>query len=504
MRVLFAVIFTGLILALGICANIARKSHKPIGRPVMYMLLALIPPIIGNLILLSSTNRTLSTVGCYIYFLGMDLSMLALMNFTGAYCYLTWSKFVRRLTSVILLLDALQLLANVYFGHAFSVEEITAYGAPYFRLVPYWGQTIHRVVDYGILFVVLVIFTVKMIRSPRINSERYSVILATIVFTSLWETIYIFSRTPVDRSMIGFGVFGLLIFYFSLYYRPLRLLDNMLATVASEIPDAIFFFDVNNHCIWANKHGMELAQIDGNDYDSASQKLNSLIGSISKRSGNWSDQRVIGSGDAVKSYVLEHRMVSDARGRCIGSFLTVRDNTNEQKTLQREIYNATHDALTQVYNRAGYDLLMSHLDMSSVTMLLLDVDEFKLVNDRYGHEVGDRVLQKLARTMTRYFRSDDYICRIGGDEFVILMLHTDPSQAKQINDRLSRLNQALLDTSDGLPAVTVSVGVTHGDKAVDRAELFNHADQALYNTKRCGRCGITFFGQQREAFTQPA
>lgn len=502
MRILFAVIFSGLILALGICAGIARRAHKQIGRPVMYMLLALIPPIIGNLILLVSTSRALSTVGCYIYFLGMDLAMLALLHFTGAYCFLKWSKRVRGLVLAVLLIDALQLLANPFFGHAFAMEEITAYGAPYFRVVPYWGQTFHRIVDYGILAAVLIVFTVKMIRSPRINSERYSVILATIVFTSLWESVYIFSRTPVDRSMIGFGVFGLLVFFFSLYYRPLRLLDRMLATVASEIPDAIFFFDVNGHCIWANRHGMELTGVKNDDFEAASEKLTAMLGNIDSAAGNWSDQRVTGSGDATKSYVLEHRPISDDRGRCIGSFLSIRDNTSERKTLQREIYNATHDALTQVYNRAGYDLLMSRLDLKTTTMLLLDVDEFKLVNDRNGHEVGDRVLQKLAHAMTCLFRTEDYICRVGGDEFVILMLHTDSSQTEQLSERVRRLNQALRDTADGLPAVTVSVGAAHGDKSTDGAELFNRADHALYDTKHNGRCGITFFEQAPLSFAK--
>lgn len=90
---------------------------------------------------------------------------------------------------------------------------------------------------------VLVIFIVKVIKSPKINFERYSVILAAMVITTVWETAYIFSRTPIDRAMIGFGVFGLLVYYLALFYRPMRLLDSMLAQMASEIPDALFFFD---------------------------------------------------------------------------------------------------------------------------------------------------------------------------------------------------------------------------------------------------------------------
>ena len=493
MRIAFTILFALLIAALAYCAYVAQRSHKQIGRHVMHLLLALIPPVIGNLILIISTQRTLSVVGCYVYFLGMDLVMLALLRFTGAYCFITWPKGVRVVADTLLGLDALQLLANIFTGHAFGTEEITAYGAPYFRLIPYFGQTIHRVVDYGILAAVLIIFFVKMLRSPRINSERYSIILATMIFTTLWETFYIFSRAPVDRSMIGFGVFGLLVFYFSLYYRPLRLLDRMLATVASEIPYALFFFDQNGQCIWANKRGIELTGIDESDYAPATERLNTLLGSIGGDDESWSGEHITGSGDAVKSYVMTRRSVTDDKGRSIGSFLTVRDNSDEHKTLQREIYNATHDSLTQVYNRAGYDLLLSRLDLKTTLMLLIDADDFKLVNDAHGHEVGDRAPQKIARTIERHFRKEDYVCRIGGDEFIVLMPHTDESRSDQIRERISRINDALADTADGLPPVSVSAGVARGDMAADPAELFAHADHALYDTKRAGRRGLTFF-----------
>ena len=61
-----------------------------------------------------------------------------------------------------------------------------------------------------------------------------------MIVGGLWQTFYIFSRTPVDTSMIGFAVFGLLVFFFALYYRPLRLLDRMLANIASELKEALF------------------------------------------------------------------------------------------------------------------------------------------------------------------------------------------------------------------------------------------------------------------------
>ena len=92
-----------------------------------------------------------------------------------------------------------------------------------------------------------------------------------------------------------------------------------------------------------------------------------------------------------------------------------------KKSIESLNYKASHDELTGVYNRAGYDLIRSSLDMKTTAMLLFDADVFKSVNDHFGHETGDRVLQRIATALKSNFRSDDYVCRIGGDEFVVFM-----------------------------------------------------------------------------------
>ena len=491
MRLAFSIIFVLLIAALGLCYIRARRSRKAIGKTVALLDGALIPPVIGNLLIIASTGKTLSTIGCYIYFLGMDLAISALLRFAFDYCQIGAEKRKYRLLAYIPMgLDVAQMLCNPFFHHAFATEPIPVAGADYYRLLPYLGQTYHRVVDYGILAAVIVIFIVKMLRSPRIESERYFVILAALIITTVWETAYIFSRTPVDRAMIGFAVFGILIYYLSLFYRPMRLLDSMLANMASEMPEALFFFDANGHCIWTNRRGVVLTGIEQDNYESVSDRLHALFGNYET---DESPQREVTSGGAVKSYVLEKHSVTDERQRLIGSFLSVRDNTEEQKTLRREMHRAMHDSLTGLYNRAGYDLLMNSLDLKTTCLLLIDVDFFKQVNDTYGHETGDRVLKKTAGIITAHFRTDDCVCRVGGDEFVVFMTHTDIQQERQIISRIDSVNADLGKTADGLPAVSVSVGIAHGRDAATPEELFEHADQALYQTKHRGKNGYTLF-----------
>lgn len=490
-RIAFFVIFLALIVALAYCARSAKRSRKAIGRSVALMVLALIPPVIGNSIIIISGSQTLSTVGYYIYFLGMNGVMFTLIGFTFDYCALSEHSRKYRIPAFCLLAaDSVQLLLNTVWGHAFSTEAVMADGFAYYRLLPYTGQSFHRLVDYGILAAVIFVFFMRMINSPRINSEKYSVILVIMVVTTVWESYYIFSRTPIDRSMLGFGFFGIMVYHLSINFRPMRLLDSMLSHIASEMPEALYFFDSNDKCIWANQTGIQLVGIDGNDFEIASERLRKMYGKFSSKESKQHEILIDGE---TKSYVVEKHEITDDRGRLTGSFVSVRDNTAEQMTLRAEVFKATHDPLTGIYNRAGYNLLISRMDLWKTIMLLIDGDCFKSVNDTYGHEVGDKVLQRIASTLKDFFRSDDYVCRIGGDEFVVLMIHSDSAQKELIMKRINKINSVLSTGVDGMPGITVSVGIAHGRNARDAEELFEHADKALYETKDKGKKGFTFY-----------
>lgn len=164
-----------------------------------------------------------------------------------------------------------------------------------------------------------------------------------------------------------------------------------------------------------------------------------------------------------------------------------------KNSIDRLNFDSSHDQLTKVYNRAGYDLLLSSIDLQTTYLIIFDLDDFKDVNDNFGHETGDKVLKKLANTLLYNFRSDDYVCRIGGDEFVVFMIHSDVNRDSLIVSKVDQINSQLSDSSDGLPAVTVSSGISHGTNASGPSELFNQADKALYQTKKNGKKGCSFY-----------
>ncbi len=108
--------------------------------------------------------------------------------------------------------------------------------------------------------------------------------------------------------------------------------------------------------------------------------------------------------------------------------------------------------------------------------------------------MGDRILIRVATTLSGNFRSNDYICRLGGDEFVVLMIHTDETQKKLIASKINQINMELAAKDDeNIASTSVSVGVAHGSHATDTGELFKQADKALYETKRRGKNGYSFY-----------
>ena len=159
----------------------------------------------------------------------------------------------------------------------------------------------------------------------------------------------------------------------------------------------------------------------------------------------------------------------------------------EQK--EKLAFDATHDKLTGIYNRGGYDYVMKTTDWRSSCLLLFDVDKFKPINDTYGHEAGDRILTRVASVIRDSFRSQDYVCRIGGDEFAVIMVHTNADHADLVRRKVAGINDALQTVADDLPPTHVSCGAAYGDAAPDRESVFRRADAALYQVKHSGGCG---------------
>ena len=166
----------------------------------------------------------------------------------------------------------------------------------------------------------------------------------------------------------------------------------------------------------------------------------------------------------------------------------------ENRTVREKLsHEASHDALTELFNRGAYDLLMESTDKQHMALILIDIDDFKGVNDTYGHAVGDRVLKRVADLMRASFRSVDILCRIGGDEFVVVMTRVNSSMSQLVHNKIGRMNDLLQHPTDDLPPVSLSVGVAFSDREKPQGDIFQDADTALYQVKEAGRRGCKIY-----------
>ena len=176
-----------------------------------------------------------------------------------------------------------------------------------------------------------------------------------------------------------------------------------------------------------------------------------------------------------------------ASGEIRGCLALAMDITNRKKIEERALYLASHDALTGLANYRDFmDRLEREVNRAErshhyFTLLLLDLDGLKRINDLQGHLTGNRALQRLAAVMAEQSRSTDVAARHGGDEFAVILIDSDRGMAEQVARRI----EYGLRTDRVKPALSVSIGMgVYPDDGRTAAELFEAADQQLYKNKR--------------------
>ncbi|WP_369136932.1 putative bifunctional diguanylate cyclase/phosphodiesterase [Modestobacter versicolor] len=200
---------------------------------------------------------------------------------------------------------------------------------------------------------------------------------------------------------------------------------------------------------------------------------------------------------------------ADQSGRVV---VTHTDVTSRVEAERTSAWQARHDHLTDLPNRAHlHDLIATELrrpDRGAVTVLFLDVDGFKDVNDTLGHEVGDHLLRELARRLSNRTRGEDTVGRLGGDEFVVLCRDCDADGALALADRFHSTFDDPFRLGDRSTRLTVSIGIAtaaRDDDHVRSTDLVRDADLAMYAAKAAGRNRVRVFSTElRSAVEQKA
>ncbi len=358
-----------------------------------------------------------------------------------------------------------------------------------------------------------------------------------------------FFKEPLVQMLLFLGVAGWLVF--GLYMRralqhldPASVVPERVQGAFDAMAEGVVVLDSRGRVMLSNKAFRQLhpqlAEVPTGSNLAALPWLSLCLPqdaalhpwsrAMTERTANAGTALEAGQGAETRQLVLNAAPISDAGGAVRGCMVTVSDMSAlhhanealreamtalagskqevEQKNLELERL-ATRDPLTGALNRRAFHAAFERIwpgavrNGSGLTCLMVDIDHFKNINDSFGHGVGDRVIQEVARKLQDSVRGTDLLCRWGGEEFCIVIGGLDAAAsaefAERVRMRIERECGAALRDLPGL-RVTASVGVELLSRQTESmAALIERADQALYRAKRNGRNRIALADEDLQA-----
>jgi len=291
--------------------------------------------------------------------------------------------------------------------------------------------------------------------------------------------------------------------------------QEFLEVVLNSLTDGVYLVDDQRRIVWANEAMERLTGYSRQEL--VGRPISSLVSPEHDALAQEMRRRKLRGEARVTRYEVEF-ITKDGRRLPVeihsallcgregaGVAVAIARDISERRLMQERLaYMADHDPLTGLFNRRRFlEELERELDRlarygGQAAFLWLDLDGFKEVNDRFGHAVGDQVLQEVARVLQESVRRSDVVGRLGGDEFGVLLLHAEEEEAREVAHRI-RSSLAKITVPGGAPIrVSASVGIAMlGGEGLAVQELLVRADRAMYHAKRRGDGhGVSVWGRE--------
>ncbi len=336
--------------------------------------------------------------------------------------------------------------------------------------------------------------------------KQTAVMLAAAALPWLGFLCYLSGLSPLflDTTPLCFTVAGPIFAWGLFHYGIFDIAPVAKDSVFASMRDGAIVLDGRNRIIDFNPAAAALIheltpRSRGRSLDELLSVCPNLLKLLGPDGGQGSDCE-FGDGDERRYYHARISSVSDVQGRPLGKVLLISDVTELGRLMDRLREQSTIDDLTRLFNRRHFleagrkEIERAKRFGTPLSLVLVDLDHFKTVNDTWGHEVGDAVLQEVSRRFRNCLRTIDVPSRHGGEEFAILLPQTPPTPAGIVAERM---RQALLDrpvevSPDIHVRITASFGVAGWERVEDQAieDLIRLADAALYDAKGAGRDSV--------------
>ncbi|MEG0874459.1 MAG: transporter substrate-binding domain-containing protein [Clostridiales bacterium] len=399
--------------------------------------------------------------------------------------------------------------ADYCYGNSYSVEYYcNLYHYPYLTLIPQSSQINKYCIGMARPGnpLLLTILNKSICNIPQ--GEFQSIVYSNSMPPNKVMTLRNFIEMHPFGTVIFFIIFTLVIVALFVYFawfqkrarREVQIENERYKILADMSGEYLFEYDFAADTL---KLTEKTAKLLGSDMILHNYFKNHV--SIKDENSHWI-KTVYNNMEKKKSMIAEHQValangrktwlritiasISDEKGKTnyfIGKIADIEAEKAEKDELSTR---ADTDGLTGLYNvGAARVLIEKALKDTGGTMLIIDMDNFKSINDRFGHYTGDEVLQGMSEVLQKVFRKDDIIARLGGDEFVIFVRAVTDKAI--IEDRCHMLKINMDAYSKKWPMkVTMSIGAAIAGKNTDYYVLYQNADKRLYNVKESGRNGF--------------
>jgi diguanylate cyclase (GGDEF)-like protein len=379
--------------------------------------------------------------------------------------------------------------------------QINTAGVPFPVLLNHYGPyffAVHASYSYLLFAVSLVLLGHAWRKAPALYRRQRLTLLLSLLVPLLIDTLYVLGITPIPAFNFASIFFSLSALILAVNVLSLRFLDVVplaYETAVNEMNVGLVVLDGLYRVSYLNPAAETITGIQTDQAVGAD--LRQMVAGFAPlwSSPDGKAEVVLPVAGVENVYQLHSTVIRGGRGRLVGRVITLYDITERVRLHQQVEKLSITDPLTDALNRraltmyGGKEVQAAHRYKRSLSLMMLDVDDFKDINDRLGHPHGDEILKAMVETIQMKIRSNDLIFRYGGDEFVVLLHETGREEAlktaQRIHAEMARLSFKCEQDCD--LEVLISLGITCLEPGDTLDSLLQRADQAMYQAKAAGK-----------------
>lgn len=413
------------------------------------------------------------------------------------------SKKLLPLYFILPVLIVLSIATNNYhnlFYSSLSISHSGPFTIPITGKGPlYWVNMIYMNVT---IFIGTLLSCINLIRSPKAYRKQAGILFLASIVPWLGMFMYQLGLSPyhLDIAPLGFTLSVMLYAWGMFRHKLFDFSPIVHENVFVGMKDGVLVYDTKCRLLGANPaiqailHELSFDRVGEDIHDIL--KNHQRILSILKDKKEQTAELSIFVDGCIKYYEITVGDMKDSRGNLLGTILSMTDISTQAELLELLREQATIDQLTGIRNRRSFfetaknEIERARRNQKPLALIMLDLDNFKMLNDTFGHLAGDEILKKCTQLCIEELRASDVFGRFGGEEFVALLPDTGIKEALRIAERLRiRIKQTELLFNDKTVSPSASFGVSARQAVTDLSieTIIHEADTALYQAKADGR-----------------